>query len=314
MNGEGSTVFCKQKWVRDADEACVSLGEAGAFDDMHLFAPAARVEDGKTFLYYCGSQGAVEDRVFRMGLSVSEDGRRFDRHPQTPVLEMRNSASVLTPTFLRDGDGRVLREGGELRLWFSSTTFPPGIVHTIHETRSGDGVTWSTPTESQVDGAYAPTVLKDGDRYLMWYADVTVDPWVFKFAESADGTEWTTHPEAVIVADQAWEADRLFYPTVIKRDGLFMMWYGSYQAHDRHTTAIGFATSEDGRSWSKHPNNPVFGPNPDREWESHYTTSQSIHTQPDGSLRLYYASRTKPPFTHKYFAIGTAVWENPFGM
>ena len=136
---------------------------------------------------------------------------------------------------------------------------------------------------------------------------------IIAFAESEDGVNWASHPETVIGADQAWEADRLFYPTVIKRDGVFMMWYGSYQASDRHTTAIGFAISEDGIHWTKHPDNPVFGPNPEREWESHYTTSQSIHLDENGSLRLYYASRTKPPFTHKYFAIGTAVWEEPFG-
>lgn len=304
--------FCEQAWVRDSAEPCVSLGEQGAFDDTHLFAPAAFVEDGRSRLYYCGSQGAVEDRVFRMGLSTSRDGRNFGKHEVSPVLEMGNGASVLTPTFLRGGDGRVLREDGSLRLWFSSTTFPPGIVHTIHETRSEDGLSWSRPSGSQVEGAYAPTVLKDGDRYLMWYVDVTVDPWVFRFAESADGATWRSHSEAVVVADQEWERDRLFYPTVLKRDGVFLMWYGSYQSIDRHTTAIGFAVSEDGVHWTKHPGNPVFGPNPAREWESHYTTSQSIHTQPDGSLRMYYASRTKPPFTHKYVAIGTAVWEKPF--
>ena len=67
--------------------------------------------------------------------------------------------------------------------------------------------------------------------------------------------------------------------------------------------------SEDGINWAKHSDNLVFGPNPDRGWESHYTTSQSIQVQPDGSLRMYYASRTKPPFTQKYYAIGTAICE-----
>lgn len=300
--------FPEQAWVRDSDVPCVALGPTGSFDDMHLFAPAARVEGGKTYLYYCGSQGEVEDRVFRMGLSVSDDGRSFEKHEAAPVLEMGNGASVLTPTFLRDTDGTVIREDGRLRLWFSSTTFPPGIVHTIHETTSEDGIAWSTPSDAQVTGAYAPTVIRDGDRYLMWYTDVTVDPWVFRFAESADGSSWTSHPEPVLAASQAWEADRLFYPTVIKRDGVYQMYYGSYQASNRQTTSIGFAVSEDGVRWEKDPSNPVFGPNPERDWESHYTTSQSIHVQPDGSLRMYYASRTKPPFTHKYFAIGTAVW------
>ena len=33
-------------------------------------------------------------------------------------------------------------------------------------------------------------------------------------------------------------------------------------------------------------------------------------SMPDGSLRIWYASRKKPPFVNKYFAINTAVW-NP---
>jgi predicted GH43/DUF377 family glycosyl hydrolase len=306
--------ICDQKWVRDSEGPCISLGERGDFDDMHLFAPAAAAEGNQVRLYYCGSQGEVEDRVFRMGLAQSEDGKHFTKHADSPVLEMGNGASILTPTFLQDEDGHVLRENGELRVWFSSTTFPPGVVHTIHESRSEDGVSWSEPSAAQVEGAYAPTVIRNGDSYLMWYTDVTVDPWVFRFAVSVDGLVWTPHPDPVVVADQEWELNRLFYPTVLKRDGVYLMWYGSYQSIDRHTTAIGFAVSEDGIHWTKHPENPVFGPNPDREWESHYTTSQSIHLEADGTLRMYYASRTKPPFTHKYFAIGTARWERAFQM
>ena len=304
--------FCDQQWVRDGDEPCVTLGPAGAFDDMHIFGPEVVLVDGTHRLYYCGSRGEVDERVFRMGLSTSEDGIRFERHPDTPVLDFGEKPSVLTPTFLRSGDGHALTEDGRFRLWFSSTSFPPGIVHTIHETSSADGVVWGTPSSAQVKGAYAPTVLKDGDRYLMWYTDVSSEPWKFRFAESSDGHSWQVHSDPVLVVDQGWEHNRLVYPTVLKRDDTFMMWYGSYSGLDPMRTAIGFAVSTDGLHWEKHPGNPVFGPEPSREWESHYTTSQSILALADGTYRIWYASRTKPPFTHKYFAIGTAVWRDAF--
>ena len=42
-----------------------------------------------------------------------------------------------------------------------------------------------------------------------------------------------------------------------------------------------------------------------------YTTSQSIVKLPDGSWRIWYAARQKPPFVHKYFAIGTARMSTP---
>jgi predicted GH43/DUF377 family glycosyl hydrolase len=103
----------------------------------------------------------------------------------------------------------------------------------------------------------------------------------------------------------------LVYPTVIQVDGVFLMWYGSYSNANRQTTALGFAVSEDGLTWRKHPNNPVLSPDPNRPWESHYVTSESVVRMPDGSFRMWYASRKEPPFTNLYFALNTARWRGP---
>jgi hypothetical protein len=89
------------------------------------------------------------------------------------------------------------------------------------------------------------------------------------------------------------------------------MWYASYLHQDRQTTAIGFAVSLDGVKWYKHPNNPVLRPDPGRPWESHYVSSQSETQLPDGSFRMWYASRKAPPFTNLYFAINAVHWSGP---
>ena len=57
--------------------------------------------------------------------------------------------------------------------------------------------------------------------------------------------------------------------------------------------------------------NPVLRPDPERPWESHYVTSHSVMRMDDGSFRIWYASRRKPPFLNKYFAINTAAWDAP---
>jgi predicted GH43/DUF377 family glycosyl hydrolase len=162
-------------------------------------------------------------------------------------------------------------------------------------------------------GVYAPTVIKENGTYRLWYSDVTAEPWCVRYAESADGVHWAPHESPVLELDQNWEHARLFYPTVVKADDLYLMWYGSYSQHgtEEMKTAVGFAVSRDGLDWEKNPNNPVFGPDPSRDWESHYTTSQSVLRLPDGAWRIWYASRTKPPFVHKYFAVGTASWPGP---
>jgi hypothetical protein len=101
------------------------------------------------------------------------------------------------------------------------------------------------------------------------------------------------------------------YPTVLKADGVYLMWYGSYTAEDRSETAVGFAASLDGKKWHKLPTNPVLKSDASRPWESHYVTSESVVRLPDGSFRIYYASRKAPPFKNLYFAINTAHWAGP---
>jgi len=301
----------EQEWVRDTDGPLLSLGAKGEFDDTHLFAPAVAKSESGFQLWYCGSRGEVARRVFSMGGATSPDGRAFTKLVKNPVFDFGDGKhSILTPTLLRNPDGTTLKENGLLRMWFSSTWFEGGTgLHTLHETTSRDGLEWSAPSETQLKNVYAPSVLKVGEQYRMWYTDVSAEPWKFRHAASRDGREWKVDEEPILVIDQQWEKSRLFYPTVLKIDGAYLMWYGSYWTGRENTTALGFAVSEDGLHWEKHPKNPVFRPDPDRPWESHYVTSQSVMRLEDGSLRMWYASRKAPPFVNKYFAINTAVWK-----
>lgn len=300
-----------QNWQRDTDGPVVSLGKTGEFDDTHIFAPAVAFKDGQYSLWYCGSTGRVAERVFHVGLATSTDGRSFRKHADNPVYSFGDGKhSVLTPTLLRNPDGSTLLEDGQLRMWFSSTWFAGGGgLHTLHEATSRDGISWSKPSDAQLEHVYAPTVIRTEDAYRMWYIDVSKEPWIVRHASSPDGRRWEVTKKPCLVVDQSWERGRLFYPAVLRIDGAYVMWYGSYWSGRPSTTALGFATSVDGLNWHKHPQNPVLRPDPQRAWESHYVTSQSVIQQADGSLRIWYASRKKPPFVNKYFAINTAVWQ-----
>jgi predicted GH43/DUF377 family glycosyl hydrolase len=161
-----------------------------------------------------------------------------------------------------------------------------------------------------MDNAYAPCVIKENGRYRMWYTCIDRHPWYTTYAESDDGTRWEKKGTRCIVMDQPWEVKDQVYPMVIKADGVYLMLYGCYWADDKHT-ALGFAVSKDGLTWTKHPENPVFRPESRHDWESHFTTSQSLMRLPDGSFRLWYAGRRQPPWSNLYFAIGTARWTGP---
>src|SRR5262245_17313299 len=251
-----------QPWERDANGPIVSLGDDGQFDDRHIFAPAVAREDGRFLLWYSGSRGTPGNRVFRLGLATSNDGIRFEKQADNPVLQFADGThSVLTPALLRGGDGNALREDDKLRMWFSSATLGKGGLHTLHESRSSDGVHWDEPSGVLLENAYCPTVLKAEQGYEIWYSDVSRLPWVIRLATSRDGRRWDVTARPALVLSQEWEAEVLVYPCVVKIDGVYLMWYGSYDhAVRRETTAIGFAVSLDGRQWHKHPANPVLRP------------------------------------------------------
>jgi predicted GH43/DUF377 family glycosyl hydrolase len=302
-----------QTWAKDTDGPIVSLGKPGVFDDRHIFAPAVIEENGRFWMWYSGSQGTPGNRVFRLGLATSDDGKRFEKHASGSVLAFADGKhSVLTPALLRDADGNVLRENGKLRMWFAAATLGKGGLHTLRESTSSDGITWDEPSAVLLENAYCPTVLKSDTGYEMWFSDVSRRPWVIRHATSDDGRKWTVTQRPALQLSQEWEAEVLVYPTVLKQGDLYLMWYGSYDhAIRRETTAIGFAISRDGRIWTKSPHNPVLRPDPKQPWESNYVGSGSVLKLADGSFRFWYASRKAPPFENLYFAINTAVWPGP---
>ena len=298
-----------QEWTKETDGPVLALGDTGAFDDMHIFAPCVAYEDGAFFMLYPGSQGAVGERVFRLGLATSKDGVHFEKSPLSPVFEYGDGGhSVLTPTLLRNPDGSLLRENGRLRMWFSAVDLGDGI-HKLYETSGTDLTSWSPPSPAQLTHVYAPTITKERGTYRMWYTDVSrEDTWVYRHAQSRDGKTWEVSPDPVLVVDQEWEQSRLFYPFVLKSDELYVLWYASYWSAFPQKTAIGCAVSRDGLVWEKNPHNPVLRPDPELPWESHYNSSHYVLRLKDGGWRIWYGSREKPPFVHKYFAICTARW------
>jgi len=303
-----------QEWVKDVDRPVLSLGDDGQFDDTHLFAPAViQDEAGQYLMWYPGSQGKPGSRWFRLGLATSRDGKEFVKSTANPVLGFEEEwRSVLTPAVLRNADGSLLREDGQIRLYFSSARLGKSGLHTLHESRSIDGIRWDKPSAALLENAYATSVLKTEKGYEMWYTDVVRRPWLIRHATSSDGREWAVDPRPAVQLSQAWEGEVVLYPSVVKVDGVYLMWYGSYDnAVHRETTAIGFAASIDGVNWHKHPQNPVLRPDKNRDWESNYVGSGSMMRLPDGSFRYWYASRKKPPFENLYFAINTARWAGP---
>ena len=84
---------------------------------------------------------------------------------------------------------------------------------------------------------------------------------------------------------------------------LFYAAYWSGHPRGKQATAIGLATSGDGVAWTKSEDNPILTPTPDSDFDSVYTSAQSVIRDGEG-YRMYYGARID--LVHKYFAIGLA--------
>jgi len=304
-----------QQWEKQRTGPVIGLGEAGEFDDMHIFAPCVGKENGRYYMWYPGSRGKVSERLYRIGLAISDDAGTFNKRSGGPVFEFGDSRqSVLTPNVLRSTDGTLIRENGKLRMWFTGLDLKGGGEHVLYETRGAAPDRWEQPSPPLLRNCYAPTVLKEAAGYRMWYVDVAVRPWVIRHAQSRNGSEWTITktPAITVESHVAGPEPLVHYPAVVKVDGVYLMWYSSRywwpEEARSFKTAVNFAVSRDGLIWHKHPDNPVMHPDPSLRWESYFNSSLCVVQLPDQSWRIWYGGRKEPPWDNMYFSIATATW------
>jgi hypothetical protein len=124
---------------------------------------------------------------------------------------------------------------------------------------------WAKSPKSPVlDGdlgtCFDVSVLKEGDQYRMWFS------WrqrkSIALVESKDGIGWS-NPVVVLGPNDKtdWEED-INRPVVIRHGGLNRM---CYTGQERGKSWIGYATSEDGKTWKRESGKPVIST--DQPWE-----------------------------------------------
>lgn len=112
-----------------------------------------------------------------------------------------------------------------------------------------------------------PYVLFDGTMFRMWYIfgtkwrryvdDVPADrTYKIGYSVSADGVSWRPGCGVQIIADSLNPDEAQAMPTVLKRDGLWHMFFCFRESFDFRTDRsrgyrLGYAWSEDGESWTR---------------------------------------------------------------
>jgi predicted GH43/DUF377 family glycosyl hydrolase len=227
-------------------------------------------------------------RVGGQDKSTTETTAGWAKFPKSPVL-----GGDLGTCF----DVSVLKEGDQYRMWFSWR--PKKSIALVE---SKDGIEWSKPiivlgpndkTDWEND-INRPVVIKYGGLYRMWYTGQARGRSWIGYATSEDGKSWNRESDKpVLSADQPWERVAVMCPHVIHDDeaALYRMWYSGGEQYEPN--AIGYATSKDGLTWSKHRDNPVFKPEPSLVWEKDRVTACQVIRQDDSYLMFYIGFRDR---------------------
>lgn len=119
------------------------------------------------------------------------------------------------------------------------------------------------PASPVLGGSYGTcfdiAMLKEGDRFRMWFS------WrprkSIALVESTDGIRWSEPIIALGPNESSGFEDDLNRPVVVKRTDGYHMWYtGQTSRNGRAASAIGYATSVDGVSWTRRSATPVLSP------------------------------------------------------
>lgn len=109
---------------------------------------------------------------------------------------------------------------------------------------------------------HSPNILKDGNIYKMWYTGgAGAGDYRIGYATSMDGINWVKYAGNLCTGTGAtgngcvfersgagFDSTYVYYPTVIKENNTFKMWYGGSNGS---SLAIGYATSSDGINWTR---------------------------------------------------------------
>ncbi|HEX6985126.1 MAG TPA: glycosylase, partial [Planctomycetaceae bacterium] len=223
-------------------------------------------------LWYTGYDG-TRAGAKKLGLAVSNDGLRWERHPENPV----HDAGWVEDVMIVPHDGRLYM-------------FAEGEGDRAQLLVSADGVRWERAGPLDVrqangepipPGPYGtPTALREGGVWHLFYERGDRAVWL---ATSTDLKVWTNVSDEPVLrpGPDAYDASRIALNQIVRHGGRYYALY--HGTDDRDSPALwtsNLAVSDDLRTWTKHPGNPLFPKQANR-------SSNMLVPTADGRFRLY---------------------------
>ena len=266
-----TSVFPQTVWFKYQANPVLTRGSVGTWDDESVFPSRVIYQDTVYRMWYTGWDGSF----WRTGHATSSDGVNWTKTDGNPVLSQGPQAWESGGS----SEAYVIVTPTGYQMWYMGEDFSENWR--IGYAASSDGLTWSKinpggnpilgPGSWYARGPHNPSVLGPDSLggYMMWFQGEPLDHADFQigFATAPNETTWTPTADSVLSWGTAgsWDDDKVMCPRVIHDGQIFEMWYCGERTDAR--TQIGYATSLDGITWTRHGANPVLRRGP-ASWDA----------------------------------------------
>jgi hypothetical protein len=259
-------------------------GGGSGWDQNQVFQPDVLYHDGVFHMYYVGNRSSIDNGA--IGYATSTDGLHFSKASDGPVLVGNDAYPSLAAPEVVFANGQWI-----MYLNGAETGVPIG-EDILRATAPDPAGPWTlSPNPVMAGGGLRPwdrkmqpaTVLYADGQYTLFYFATGSPGFQMGLAHSTDGINWTRYndpvtgdryedSDPVLTVGSSGEFDsytsatlevlynpdaerwELFYtgsdtdPFTVTRQSIL----------EAKPTYFGFASSEDGIEWTKHPENPVI--------------------------------------------------------
>ncbi len=133
-------------------------------------------------------------------------------------------------------------------------------------------------------------VLIESDGYKMYYSGFDKSLWGIGLATSPDGIKFTKHPANPLLRTGtcAWDEKEVLFSSTLKEGKTYKMWFGMREGAPNGFYRLGYAESEDGLNWRRHPE-PIMDVGPRGSVDDRGILRPAVVREGNG-YRMFYAS------------------------
>jgi len=239
----------------------IDKGSEGTHDANGARYPSVVKESNTLYkMWYGGRNSSNKETVLYATSTDGTNWSNFQRVINTGSEGTYDTASIYSLSVIKESDTSY-------KIWYGGSD--GAYIRIIYAT-STNGTSWSNfqrsiniGSEGTYDTQYAfkPSVIKESSvSYKIWYTGYDGSSHRIIYATSTDGISWSNFQLVINKnSEGTYDTSRAHVPFVIKEsNNLYKIWYAGYNgSKDR----ILYATSEDGKVWTKNVANRVWDDN-----------------------------------------------------